>query len=121
MLKTLRDMPDLKGKKVIVRMPEVPVDSNGKIKDEKRLRQTLPTLEFLLKGEAGQLVLMLHLGRPKNNEAHLRTDAVAAALQKMLGEPVAKVDDWGQKEIPQAKIVMLENLRFHPGEKSKIE
>lgn len=119
MFKTLRDMPDLEGKKVIVRMPEVPLDLNGKIKDEKRLRQTLPTLNYLLKKGVSQLVLMLHLGRPKNNETHLKADAVAMALQNMLGEPVMKVNDWGQQGLPKGKIIMLENLRFHPGEKSK--
>jgi phosphoglycerate kinase len=121
-LRTLRDMPSLKGKKVFVRVDfNVPLDEKGNVRDDKRIRHALPTLKFLLENGAEQLILASHVGRPKNNEPELKTDKEAEKLGELLGMKVAKVDDWGEKGIPKEKIVMLENLRFHAGEKSKDE
>jgi phosphoglycerate kinase len=64
---------------------------------------------------------MSHVGRPKNNEPNLKTDKIAARLSELIGKPVKKIDDWGEKGMPKDQIVLLENLRFNPGEKSKIE
>lgn len=121
-LKTLKDLPDLHDKTVFVRVDfNVPLDKEGSIKDDKRIRHALPTLNYLLDHGAKQLILGTHVGRPKNNEAHLKTGKIAEHLQELLSHSVAKVDDWGEKGLPEAKVVMLENLRFHPGEKSKEE
>lgn len=119
-MRTLKDMPGLQGKRVLVRVDfNVPLDEEGNVKNDKRMRHALPTLQYLLDHGASQLILMTHVGRPKNNEPNLKTDKIAAHLEKMMGEKVAKVDGWGS--VPAAKIVLLENLRFHPGEKSKVE
>jgi phosphoglycerate kinase len=119
-LQTLSDLPDLKGKKVLVRVDfNVPLDESGKIRSDARIKFALPTLEHLLKGGASQLILMTHVGRPKGVDPKLKTDPMATRLGELLKEKVAKIDDWGEKGLPSAKIVMLENLRFHPGEKSK--
>lgn len=121
-LQTLRDMPDLKGKKVIIRVDfNVPVGDDGAIKNDARIRFALPTLNTLLQRGAAQLILMTHVGRPKGAEPKLRTDVEAARLGELIGEKVAKVNDWGETGLPKDKIVMLENLRFHPGEKSKVD
>ncbi|MDH5596840.1 MAG: phosphoglycerate kinase [Candidatus Peregrinibacteria bacterium] len=121
-LKTLADITDLTGKKVFVRVDfNVPLDSEGNIVDDKRIRHALPTINQLLAHGVSQIVLASHLGRPKNNEDHLKTDKVAAKLGELLGEEVAKVDGWGENGLPEAKIVMLENIRFHLAEKSKDE
>jgi len=121
-LKTLRDMPSLKGKKVFVRVDfNVPLDDKGNVRDDKRIKHALPTLKFLLENGASQLILASHVGRPKNNEPELKTDKEATKLGELLNMKVAKVDNWGEKGIPNEKIVMLENLRFHAGEKSKDE
>ncbi|MFH0837906.1 MAG: phosphoglycerate kinase [Patescibacteria group bacterium] len=121
-LKTLADMGDLSGKRVFVRVDfNVPLDEVGNVRDDKRIRFAIPTLKYLLEHVAVRLILASHLGRPKNNEPELKTDKVAAKLAELLGEPVSKVDDWGEKGLPEAKIVMLENIRFHPAEKSKDE
>ncbi|MBN2096229.1 phosphoglycerate kinase [Candidatus Peregrinibacteria bacterium] len=121
-MKTLQDLSDLTGKKVIVRVDfNVPLDDAGNVRDDKRIRHTIPTLKYLLEAGASQVILMSHVGRPKNNEPNLKTDKIAAKLSELIGEKVAKVDDWGEKGLPDAKVVMLENLRFHPGEKSKDE
>jgi phosphoglycerate kinase len=119
-MKTLKDAPSLKGKKVIVRVDfNVPLDEKGNIRNDKRIRHSLPTLQYLLKQGVSQMILMSHIGRPKNNEPNLKTDKVAKRLGELLKEKVVKVDGWGENGLPTDKIVMLENLRFNPGEKSK--
>ncbi len=121
-MKTLQDAGDLTGKKVIVRVDfNVPLDDDGNVRNDKRIRHALPTLKYLLEAGVSQLILMTHVGRPKNNEENLKTGKIAAKLAEHLGQEVKKVDDWGENGLPEAKIVMLENLRFHPGEKSKDE
>lgn len=119
-LRGLEDMPDLKGKRVFVRVDfNVPLDKNGSIQDDKRIRHALPTLNRLLEKGAKQLILATHVGRPKANETKLKTDIEAHALSKLMNRSVEKIKDWGGSHIPEAQIIMLENLRFHPGEKSK--
>ncbi|MBN2307020.1 phosphoglycerate kinase [Candidatus Peregrinibacteria bacterium] len=121
-LKTLKDMGSLAGKRVFVRVDfNVPLDDDGRVRDDKRIKLAIPTLKYLLEQQVSRIVLATHLGRPKNNEANLQTDNVALKAAELLGEPVAKVDDWGENGLPEAKIVMLENIRFHPAEKSKDE
>lgn len=115
-------MGDLAGKRVFVRVDfNVPLDDEGNVRDDKRIKHAVPTIRYLLECEVSQIVLTSHLGRPKNNEDNLKTDKVAAKLAELLGEPVAKVDDWGENGLPEDKIVILENIRFHKAEKSKDE
>lgn len=121
-MKTLQNMPDVSGKKVIIRVDfNVPLDEAGNVQNDKRIRHALPTIKYLLDKGASQLILMTHVGRPKNNEENLKTGKIAKVLSELLGVEVVKVDDWGENGLPEAKVVMLENLRFHPGEKSKDE
>lgn len=121
-LKTLEDMGDLSGKRVFVRVDfNVPLDEEGNVRDDKRIKHSVPTIKYLLGKGVSKIVLTSHLGRPKDNELELQTDKVAAKLSELLGEPVAKVDDWGENGLPEEKIVMLENIRFHKAEKSKDE
>jgi len=119
-LKTIKDLKSLKGKKVIVRVDfNVPLDAKGNVRNDKRIRFALPTLKYLLAKGADQLILMTHVGRPKDCEKELMTGKIAERLGKLLKMKVAKVNDWGEGGLPKAKIVMLENLRFNAGEKSK--
>ncbi|MFC1733772.1 phosphoglycerate kinase [candidate division KSB1 bacterium] len=121
-MKTLQDAPDLTGKKVIVRVDfNVPLDDEGNVTNDKRIRHALPTIKHLLDAGVAQVILMSHVGRPKNNEPNLKTDKIAKKLSEHLGQDVAKVDGWGENGLPDDKLVMLENLRFHSGEKSKDE
>lgn len=111
---------DVSGKRIVVRTGfDLPVDEEGNILDAKRIDVCLPTIRFLLEHGASRLVLMWHMGRPKNNEEKLKTDKAAALLAQKLGEQVVKIDDWGELGLPDAKIIALENLRFHASEKSK--
>jgi phosphoglycerate kinase len=126
--KTIADLGDLRGKHVLVRVDfNVPLDAAGNITNDRRIRAALPTLRKLLDSGAA-LVVMSHLGRPKGDpkkDAPFRMDRAAARLGELLHRPVQKVDEVvGPKAAAAAKalkpgeVLVLENLRFHPGEQA---
>jgi phosphoglycerate kinase len=116
---TLKDM-DFKDKKVIMRLEiNVPVADDGTIKNDSRLKISIPSIKYILDKGAKQIIMMGHMGRPKNKEPNLKTDKVAERLGELLGVEAGKVDDWGENGIPDSKVVVLENSRFNPAEKSK--
>ena len=113
------------GKKAIVRVDfNVPLDENGKITDDTRIRGALPTLKHIL-DEGGALIIMSHMGKPKGKvvaKYSLRqiVDAVAAAL----GRPVQFAEDCAKAQAQAAalkpgEVLLLENLRFYPEEEGK--
>ncbi|KAG2373190.1 hypothetical protein C9374_012792 [Naegleria lovaniensis] len=120
--KSIEDV-NLSGKRVLVRVDyNVPL-KNGIIKDNTRIKETIPTLKYILDHGATQIVLMSHLGRPDGKvvpDASL--EPVAKELEKLLGESVRFAKDCvgsdSEKAVleEKAKIVLLENLRFHPEE-----
>ncbi len=123
---TLKDL-QLGGKRVLVRVDyNVPLDkSTGDIIDDKRIRETLPTLNYLLQHDA-RIILCSHLGRPdgKSNDT-FRMDKISSQLQKLIGKPVKKLNDCVGDEVKASAanmkdgdILLLENLRFHPEEEA---
>lgn len=120
--RTLSDM-DFKGKRVILRADfNVPLDEKGDITDDSRIVKALPTIKEILGKGARQLILMSHLGRPKGRVVEkLRLDPIAKRLSLLLGQYVTKLDDCIDIEIPEARVVLLENLRFHPEEEENYE
>lgn len=126
--KTVRDV-EVKGKRVLVRVDfNVPMDKEGQVTDDTRIRAALPTIVYLVKGGA-KVILMSHLGRPKGevNEKY-RLNPVAKRLQELLGRPVAKVDDCVGElplqavgQMQDGDVLLLENLRFYPGEEKNDE
>jgi len=128
-LKTIEDIKDLKGKKVIVRVdfntPLTDPDSNGhrEVADNTRIREALPTIKYLIE-KGARLIIVTHLGRPKGQIVdELSTDPVARELEKLLKTPVKKLDavttDTVHNETAEMKdgeIVMLENIRFRKEE-----
>jgi len=121
--KTIRDI-DVKGKKVLVRVDfNVPIQ-DGKVADDTRIRGALPTLNYLLDQGAG-LILCSHLGRPKAGpDPVFSLRPVAEYLRGLMVSPVFFVDDCiGQSAVNAAahiemgQVLLLENTRFHPGEK----
>ena len=115
---------DLAGKRVLVRADlNVPLDENGTITDDTRIRAALPTIQDLIKKNA-KVVLCSHLGRPKGQvKDSLRLTPVANRLSELLGQTVIKCDDCvgdGVKSqvdsLDNGQVALLENLRFHPGE-----
>jgi phosphoglycerate kinase len=120
--KSVRDV-DLKGKKVFVRVDfNVPLEE-GKITDDTRIRETLPTIRFLVDAGA-KVILASHLGRPNGQVAEeLRLTPVAARLSELLGKSVVKADeaigDAVQAQVAKLNngdVLLLENVRFYEGE-----
>jgi phosphoglycerate kinase len=117
-LRTLDDLVDVAGSRVFVRADfNVPLDA-GAVADDARIVATLPTLREL-RERGSALVLASHLGRPKG-EPHedLRLAPVAERLASLLGEPVRALPDTAPQALPDDPVVLLENLRFDPGEEA---
>ncbi|MBV9336462.1 MAG: phosphoglycerate kinase [Solirubrobacterales bacterium] len=121
-MKTLRDLGDLNGKRVLVRVDfNVPLQ-NGRVTDDMRIGAALPTIQEL-RGRGARIVLVSHLGRPKDREASLSLTPVARRLSELIGAPVrlapgvvgddvrAAVDELGP-----GGVLLLENVRYEPGE-----
>lgn len=121
MLRTLRDMKNIEGKRVLLRVDfNVPIDKRG-VTDDTRIRETLPTLKFLLK-KGAKVVVITHLGRPEGKVVDgLKLDAIAKRLSTLLGKKVSKLSDCVGPRVEDAvkkmkDVVLLENIRFHPEE-----
>jgi phosphoglycerate kinase len=121
--KTVKDLRDFQGTHVFVRVDyNVPLEG-GRITDDTRIRASLPTLEYLIKGGA-RLALASHLGRPKKGPApELSLGPVAARLGELLHREVPLAPDCiGDAVRPHAEalkdggVLLLENVRFHPEE-----
>ena len=126
--KTLADLPDLRGKRVLIRVDfNVPLDAEGNVTNDRRIRAALPTIQHVLQA-GGSAILMSHLGRPKGDpkkDAAFRLDRVAKRLQELLGRPVRKIDEVVGPKAEEAvralkpgEVLVLENLRFHRGEQA---
>ena len=113
-MRTLDDL-DPEGKRVLIRVDfNVPLDERQRITDDVRIRAALPTLEELRSRGARQLILAAHLGRPKDREPELSLKPAAERLTDLLGVDVALVSSLD--ELPEVEVVMLENVRYEPGE-----
>ncbi len=121
-MRTLRDLGDLDGKRVLVRVDfNVPL-ADGAVTDDMRIRAAVPTIEELRRRGA-RLVLASHLGRPKDREPSLSLAPVAERLSELIDAPVklapgvvgeevrAAVDELGNGDV-----LLLENVRYEPGE-----
>ena len=105
---------DVDGKRVLVRVDfNVPLDDDRTITDDARVRAALPTLKEL-RQRGARLVLAAHLGRPKGRDEAFSLKPAADRLAELLGEDVVLAPSLD--EVPDAEIVMLENVRFEPGE-----
>ena len=112
---------NFRNKRVLIRVDfNVPLDKEGNILDDWRLKESVPTIQYLLDNGAQQIIMMAHLGRPKGEVVeNLKMDKVAERFSEILGQDIAKVDDCVDIDLPYSRIVLLENLRFHKEEKSK--
>jgi phosphoglycerate kinase len=113
------------GKKAIVRVDfNVPLDENGKVTDDTRIRGALPTLKKIL-ADGGSLILMSHMGKPKGKvNMKLSLGQIVDDVAKALGRDVRFVPDCmdadeAVKELKPGEVLLLENLRFYPEEEGK--
>ncbi len=122
--KTIRDI-DVRGKRVFLREDfNVPLDE-GRITDDRRIREAIPTITAL-RAQGARTIVASHLGRPKGRvDEALRLDPIAVRLGELLGIPVRKLNDCVGPEVTAAAaamsngdVVLLENLRFHPEEEA---
>lgn len=120
---SVRELP-VEGKRVFVRVDfNVPLDENGRITDDFRIRMAMPTIRLLLERRA-TVVLGSHLGKPKGKpDPKLSLKPVAERLEKLLERKVFFAPDCVGPEVvrflndvPRGAVVLLENLRFHSGE-----
>ena len=123
---TLMDL-DVGGKRVLVRVDfNVPLDKKtNEITDDKRIRESLPTINHLAERNA-KVILCSHLGRPDGKIVNfLRMDKVAERLGKLISKKIKKLDDCVGNdvknkvmEMSNGDVILLENLRFHPEEEA---
>ncbi len=121
-MRRLEDLGDLEGKRALVRVDfNVPLD-DGRVADDTRIRAALPTIKALRERGAA-LVLVSHLGRPKDREPGLSLRPVAERLSELLGTPVTLAPGARGPEVEQlarglgpGDVLLLENIRFEPGE-----
>jgi phosphoglycerate kinase len=121
-VRTLRDLGDLNGKRVLVRVDfNVPLQG-GKVADDTRIRAALPTIAAL-RDRGAALILVSHLGRPKGRDPQLSLRPVADRLAELIdtevtlapaviGEEVRALAE----QLRSGDVMMLENVRWEPGE-----
>jgi len=124
MKKTVKDLGEIKGKKVLVRVDfNVPLDESQHITDDTRIRAALPTINYL-REKGAKVVLVSHLGRPKGQfKDELRLNPVAKRLSELINAPVLKLDDCIGDEVKSqlatlkdGDVALLENIRFYAQE-----
>ena len=113
------------GKKAIVRVDfNVPLNENGIITDDTRIRGALPTLKHIL-DNGGSLIIMSHMGKPKGKvQAKYSLSQIVEAVSAALGTPVQFADDCAKAKeqadaLKAGEVLLLENLRFYPEEEGK--
>ncbi|MBD2195396.1 MULTISPECIES: phosphoglycerate kinase [Calothrix] len=123
--KTLANLSaaEISGKRALVRVDfNVPVDDNGNITDDTRIRAALPTIQDLTQ-KGAKVILASHFGRPKGVDDKLRLTPVAKRLSELLGQEVVKTDDSIGDEVAakvaaleNGQVLLLENVRFYKEE-----
>jgi phosphoglycerate kinase len=121
-LRKIKDL-DLKDKKVFLRLDlNVPL-KDGKITDDTRIQAALPTLRYIL-SQTNLVAIASHFGRPKGQPVkEMSLEPIGLRLAELLGKEVVFIDDYNKNKVSQSlaqlspnQIVLLENLRFFPGE-----
>ena len=127
--KSIKDI-SVAGKNVLVRTDyNVPLGDDGTITDDLRIKASIPTIQYLLDGNARQIVLISHLGRPEGRDKSLSLAPVAVRLRELLPEATIRFIsettgpevEQAVEDLPQGGILLLENLRFSKEEEANSE
>src|SRR5262249_42567900 len=119
---SIKDL-DLQGKRVFIRVDfNVPI-KDGVVKDDARIRACIPTIKYAI-DHGARVILASHLGRPKGQRVDKYSlEPVARSLSELMGRPIAFADDCVGDRVKEkvnalkdGDVLLLENLRFHPGE-----
>lgn len=122
-MRSIKDV-ELKNKRVLMRVDfNVPMDKNGSIIDDARIKAAVPTIDYIIKNGAS-LILMSHLGRPKGKkDEKYSLKEIAVYLGQLINKKVVMAEDCIGEEVKRqanellaGEILMLENVRFYPGE-----
>lgn len=122
-MKSVRDF-DVNGKRILIRCDfNVPLDNKGNILDDFKIRESLPTIQYLVENNA-KIILMSHLGEPEGKMIPiLKLDKIKNKIEELLSFSVKKIDDCigpvaenSALNLSSGKILLLENLRFHKEE-----
>ena len=111
----------ISNKNVLIRVDFNVSIHDGKILDDTRIRETIPTLKYLL-GKNNTLIILSHLGRPKGQDEKYSLKPVCLRLQKYLNQEVLFINQFKKDpksiiaRLKKGSVVMLENIRFNPGE-----
>lgn len=123
MKKNIKDVKDLKNKKVFVTCDFNISLNNGKIANDTRIREAIPTIKYLLSQNC-KIILASHLGRPNGHDLKYTLSPVAERIESILHKKVELVDKFWENDalekidkIPSGDIILLENIRFFKGEK----
>ena len=122
--KTIRDVP-VDNLTVLVRVDfDVPINEKGEVSDDLWIKSSLPTIEYLLNHDC-KVIIASHYGRPGGHDSKYSLEPAAAKLAQLLKKDIRFVNEViGEKVLqaikraPNKSVVVLENLRFHPGEES---
>lgn len=120
-VKSLKDV-DITDKRVLIRVDfNVPLDENHNITDDTRITHALKTINYCMDHKAKYIVLVSHLGRPKQRDENLSLKPVAKRLERLLKEKVMFIEDFekeGDKVLnaDNSEVILFENIRFYDGE-----
>ncbi len=122
--KTIRDVP-IDNQTVLVRVDyDIPIDENGEVIDDLWIQASIPTIQYLLNRDC-RVIIASHYGRPNGRDAKYSLEPAATRLAKLLCRDIRFVNEvigdkvfQAVKRSPGKGVVVLENLRFHPGEEA---
>ena len=120
-VKTIRDI-SLHNKRVLIRVDfNVPMDEDFNISDDTRIREALPTINYCIDNDPQSIILISHLGRPKGIQPEFSLNHILTRLERLLDKSILFADSIEstlelQKNAPAGSIILLENIRFYPGE-----
>lgn len=116
--KTIKDIPNLSGKKVFLTVDFNISMENGHVANDTRIREAIPTIKYLL-SKGTKLIIASHLGRPHSYDPNLTLKPVADRLEELISKKVTLIDKYWEKSVltrinavPKENITMLENIRF---------